>query len=215
MSKRTTMAVFVALLTLGGTESTPAPAASLFVGGIKLSTGSKAIVASKAAVDESVLFNAPSLSLRIGCSGSNAIASTLIGENKGEAEARVFEGCSEIAPTNCKLDEPTITTEAVITTFSVATKAPEARFVLEPKIGHLFAGIGIEGPKCTLQGEKPVNGTVKGKLPTGQSEEASQLVEGLGSTEGNNSLEIGGNKFFIEKGKGLVKLASGSKWSFR
>ncbi len=208
-------AVFIVLLAIGGLESLPASAASLFVGGVKLSTGSKAAVASKAVVDESVIFNVPGFNLRISCSGSNAIASTLVGENKGEAEARIFEGCSEVSPANCKLTTRTIETESVQTTFIAVTKTSEARFILEPKkTNGNFAILAFEGT-CVFAGEQPVKGVVKGSLPTGQIEEVSQAVEGLGSAEGNNSMELDKNKVFVEKGRGLVKLVSGSKWSFR
>ena len=59
-----------------------------------------------------------------------------------------------------------------------------------------------------------MNGSVRVNAPTGQTEEELQAIEGQGSFE-NNSLEVAGDKSYIEGGKALLKLASGSKWSFR
>src|ERR1700691_1958205 len=162
----------VACVVLGAVQLTAASAASLFVGGVKLPTGSKVAVASKAVVEEPVLFNARGLGLKIECGESNAIAAALVGENMGEANARIFEDCSEIEPTTCKLATPTITTEPVLTIFVLSTKAPEARFVLEPKEKSIFATLHFVG-SCVLSGEQGITGKVTGKLPRGQSEEAS------------------------------------------
>jgi hypothetical protein len=66
-----------------------------------------------------------------------------------------------------------------------------------------------------LAGERLLEGRVKLKLPTGQTEELTQAIEGLGSSEGNNSLELEGSKAFLEGGKALLRLeAVLSKFSF-
>jgi hypothetical protein len=68
---------------------------------------------------------------------------------------------------------------------------------------------------CSLAGEQGIDGRVNLKLGTGQTEEVSQALEGLGSSEGNLSLIIDKNNAYIEGGKTLLSLASGSKFSFR
>ncbi len=205
------LVVLVIGLTLGAVGAAQASAASWFIGGVKLSTGSKVAVASKTVVDEKAVFNVPGLGLKVSCAGSTAIAATLVGENKGESQGRTFEACSEIEPSTCKVEPSNIITEPLSTTLSTSI-SPTDRFLLVPKTGKTFATVLFRG-SCSFAGEQPIKGAVIGKLATGQTEELAQAVEGLGSSE-NNSLEFDSNKMFIERGKALVTLVSGSKWSF-
>jgi hypothetical protein len=181
------------------------------IAGAALPPGSKAALSTKAVVDEPATLNVPGLSLKISCSGLSGTKPEIIGENEGAVEHLTFEGCSEITPTTCKLETPTISTEP-ITALAFDAISPDVRVHFTPKSGKSFATLTFVG-SCSLAGEKPVNGTVTVDAPNGQSEEVSHALAGLGSQE-NNSLEVSGQKGYLEKGKALLKLASGSKWSF-
>jgi hypothetical protein len=67
---------------------------------------------------------------------------------------------------------------------------------------------------CAFNGEEPVTGSLVAGAPTGQLSLLAQALTGLGSTEGNNSLQIASQKAYLDGGKALLTLASDSKWSF-
>ena len=98
---------------------------------------------------------------------------------------------------------------ALVSTFT----SPADRVIFLPKTGTEFVTLEFVGGSCAIAGEKPVKGSVTVGASTGQTENTLQPIEGLGSKE-NNSLTIGGHPTFLEGGKALLKLASGSKWSF-
>jgi hypothetical protein len=218
--------IAVAMVVVGAFSSVMAVSASArmgwFVNGTKLAIGAKAALKTKAVVDEEVTFNAPALTLKIKCKGLTAAGAAIREETleaMGEASEHTFEGCTELSPANCELVETSIATEAIlilpILVLSIPSHIRHLGLILHPKTGARFATIGLEGSKCGLAGEKPITGHILANAPHGLSEEKAQLIEGLGSTEGNNSLEVAGNKAFIEGGKALLELESGSKWSFR
>ena len=96
----------------------------------------------------------------------------------------------------------------------LGTKASGDRVTLAPQTKTTIAELPFkEENTCAFAGTEPLKGEVTLDAPTGQTDEASQAVEGLGSLE-NNSLEVAKDKAYVEAGKTVLKLASGSKWSF-
>ncbi len=87
--------------------------------------------------------------------------------------------------------------------------------MLTPETKHVLAVVPFtEGGDCALEGDQMILGAVTLAMKTGQTEESPQAIESLGSFE-NNSMEIVGDKTYVESGKALVRLASGStSWSF-
>jgi hypothetical protein len=127
---------------------------------------------------------------------------TFLGCNSSKLNCRLEES-NQAIPTLPLLATPTLGAgESVKLTTTAETKATLAEIKFD------------EANTCALAGDQPLKGAVNLKMPTGQLESSSQQIEGLGSVE-NNSMEIGaGNKAYLIGGKILVKLQSGSKWSF-
>jgi hypothetical protein len=186
--------------------------ASWFVNGTKLPAGSKQALSTTARVASAPVLNVPSLNIKISCSGLSGESPEIVGTTTGKAKSLIFEKCSEIAPAKCSV-ETTIPTLAVQADpfFNVLQ---EDRVQFKPQSGTTFATIDFLGSECPVAGEKPVKGAVAVNAPTDQTELAEQPIEGLGTVE-NNSLEITGDKGYIEGGKAFLKLASGAKWSFQ
>jgi hypothetical protein len=218
--------IAAAIIVVGAFSSIMAASASArmgwFVNGTKLAVGAKIALKSKAVVDEEATLNAPALTLKVKCkalTGAGAAIQEETSEAMGEAASLTFEGCTETAPANCELEETNVPTEAILALPVLILLLRDGRrhpgVIFHPKTGSRFATITLKGAKCGISGAKPINGRVLIAAPQGESEEKAQLIEGLGSTEGNNSLEVAGNKAFLEGGKALLELESGSKWSFR
>lgn len=207
----------IAVLALSSLGVASASAMSWFVGGAQLPTGSKAALVSKAVLEQPAVLNVPGLALKVSCTGlSGEKAEIEGGTSKGKATALSFEGCSEVSPSTCKVSPSTIVTEPNIDwlTHLSGVTPPGVKWLIHREgTSNVLATVTFVG-SCSFAGEKPVSGTVGLLASHGSSEEVSQLLEGIGSLE-NPSLEIGGNKAFIEGGKALLKLVSGSKWSFR
>lgn len=204
-------AVLIAVFALSAAISASAQAEpSWFVSGAKLT--SKAALATKAVVDEPAVLNVPGLGLKASCSGLSGSKPEIAGPTKGQAEALSFENCSEISPSTCKISPATIRTESIFWLVHISGHFFWWNWLIHAQGGKILATITFVG-SCSFAGEQPLAGAVVLKGPTTSIEETSQALEGLGSTE-NNSLEIAGNKAFIEGGKVLLSLASGSKWSF-
>jgi hypothetical protein len=131
------------------------------------------------------------------------------------ATSITFEKCETTEPAKCELEgQPTSIRTEPIRGFAKAATAPADRITVIPATKNRLLTLPFkEGNTCGLATEEPLNGSVTLAMPTGQSEEVAQAIEGMGSIE-NNSLEAAGNKAFIEGGRTLLKLASGSKWDF-
>jgi hypothetical protein len=194
--------------------------AGWFLEGAELPAGSKAALASTGKVAETSTLLAPALELAVVC-GSSTLDSTspeIIGENTLKASALKFLACNTTKPTSgCALE----VTNQVITTLPLKATVREAtvpadRLLVTPQTKTTLAEIPFsEANTCALAGLQPVKGSLTLNAPTLQEEQAEQPIEGLGSTE-NNSLELaGGNKIYIDKGKVLLKLATGVKWKFK
>ena len=85
----------------------------------------------------------------------------------------------------------------------LTVKTPSAQFTV----------FEVAGSECSIAGEQPIKGEVTLGVPGATTESETHELEGLGSLE-NNSIAVGKDKAYLEGGKGLVRLASGSKWSF-
>jgi hypothetical protein len=196
-----------AVLALSIIATAGSASANWFVSGTEVKAGETVKLASTARVDESTGFEFPSLRVRLTCTGGSAKelkaeAAYIVGGETGFAESLVFEGCSEIEPTNC-----TIATR--IPTEPVKIEAAGDPFTLAPKTGKALAAIEFKGP-CSLQGEKPLNGQVTFDAPNLAEEGVSeQPLEGLGEPF-NNSLELTFSRAYIEGGRMLLKLADGA-----
>ena len=59
-----------------------------------------------------------------------------------------------------------------------------------------------------------MTGSVVVNAPTGQLSLLKQVLTGLGSTEGNNSLRVDGDAAFLDGGSALLTLANDANWSF-
>jgi hypothetical protein len=186
------------------------------VKGTALTAGQTVALANTAAVDTSTVLSAPSLGLRLTCSGStlDGKEAYIQGQASGGATSLTFLGCSEIAPSTCKIEESAteIKTEPVVASVEKGT-APFVKILFSPKTGKPFATIKFEG-SCAFAGEQPVNGRVVASSQDGQTEQTTHALEGLGTTE-NNSLELFKAKAYLIGGKALLKLLSGLPWSFR
>jgi hypothetical protein len=207
----------LALCAVGSSAASAATKMSWFVGGKALTKGENVALASKAVVDSPIVITAPGLGLEIKCTGYNPGKSEIQGgEEMGLAESNLFEGCSVESPSNCQIQPPrTIGPGPMLWESELVRTFLDhyTRWYLRPRTGNKLGTIDFEGEGCALTGEQALTGSVDLKAPSLESEEATQPLEALGTTE-NNSLELAGNKAYIASGKILLKLASGSKWSF-
>lgn len=199
-------------IAVNGVTASAASAGAWFVAGTKLAKGATVALANTAQVDESTTLNAPSLGMKITCSGS-------IGDGKGQyfqgeasfgAESVTFLGCSEISPSTCTI-QTSITTEPVVGSIETGT-APLDRVRIAPKTGQTFASINVSG-SCVEAGEQGIIGRYVADSKTGQEEGVTGTAEALGTTE-NNSLEILEKKAYFQSGKTLLRSVVGLAWSF-
>jgi hypothetical protein len=208
---KATAIALLAGLALSLVASSPAFAGGWFVNGTKLAAGAKEAVATTTRMTESMVLNVPSLGIKLSCSRLSEEAPEIIGTTSGKAASSIFEGCSETSPAKCSV-EPRIPTLGIFG-FTIFIHGIEI-FIQRPLTGTTFATIDFAGTECSIAGEKALKGQVVGRVPTGQTELVEQPLEGMGTTE-NNSLEITGDKAYIEKGKSFNKLANSDKWSFQ
>jgi hypothetical protein len=192
--------------------------AEWFVSGTKLVGTAALATTAKVDTDATLKIIAPGGNVRVLCKGtilSGTKPEIIGGTSEGKAQHLIFEGCETVEPaTHCVLSKTTIETEPVKATVAKGT-APVDKITFTPQTKTTFAKVPFsEANTCVFNEPEPVNGAVTVKAPTGQTEEAAQAIEGIGSTE-NNSLEVAQDKAYIEGGRVLLKLASGSKWSFR
>jgi hypothetical protein len=191
--------------------------ADWYVSGTKLAAGATVGLSTTAKVDTDAVLRIPAVSIKILCKGTilRGASPEIVGTNEGRASSLTFEGCEVTEPnTKCTLSSSTIPTEPIRATVTKAT-TPADLVTFTPKTKTTFAKIPFSSTNtCAFNEPEPVIGAVTVGAPTGQTEEVEQAIEGLGSTE-NNSLGVGGQKAYIEGGRALLKLLSGSKWSFR
>lgn len=186
-----------------------------FVNGTRL-VGSAAL-AQEAPLDTLGTLLVPNLPLTIDCEGPLLLLGAYIyNPARVLANAFDFENCSTLSPAKCALSSSTIFTVGSDLQ-GIVTLAPSGGGAgrLAGKTGEPeFANLDIVGAECSIAGEKAVKGEVVFGAPGATTESETHELEGLGSQE-NNSLTVGGsNKAYIERGRALIRLASGSKWSF-
>lgn len=207
------LAVFALSATAAATAS-----ASWFVNGTELSKGQKVALANTAAVVTSGVLTlvTKAETVTIACTGSTLGVEEpeIIGTNEGRAKAVIIKGCATTKPaTKCSLAKSEIRTEPVKTVFTKGSGETDIA-TLTPQSEEFFGVIPFSVTNaCSFNEETPVYGVLKVKEPTGQTEEESQAMEGLGSVE-NNSLEVAKNKVYIF-GSLLLRLLSLARWSFR
>jgi hypothetical protein len=191
-----------------------------FVNGAKLAAGSTAALATNAPVDEfaTLSIGSGANEVQVECSGANLVGGEayISGGTGGMAKSLTFEKCSVIKPTKeCEIEgQPTtIKTNALGVTTLLALPNTKVSINLHPLTKKTFVEIPFVGTCLSGTGLKPVNGSVLILSSDGTTEIATHTIMAQGSVE-NNSLEVAGLKSFISGGLALVKLASGSKWSF-
>jgi hypothetical protein len=223
--------IIIATLLAGVTLSAVAAdsaSADWFVSGTKLAAGKTVAVASTAKLDTLLGVTIPFTGAVVTCTGNGVTllrisAAVLVAQTNPLLgglllTTLIIEHCEVEAggKSICKLEEqPTsISTQPLK---AILTKGPhtgEDRATFSPQTKNTIATLHFsEEDTCGLTGSVPLVGSLTMRLATGQSEEASQAMEGLGTTE-NNSLELGGDKAYVTGGEALLRLASGSKWSF-
>jgi hypothetical protein len=217
MSKTIKMlTVVLAVCAFSAVVSAQASAGEWFVGGSVLK-GSAAI-AGTASLSTAGVMKAPAVeNATVDCKVYLFLAHAAIVAGQPELAAAftaAFFLCEAFAQTGtCALGALAINSSLLNATVKVGSKSPEDRVLVLPRTKSLLAEIPFsETNTCAFAGVEGVKGSVTLAMPTGQSEESAQAIEGLGSVE-NNSLEIANSKAYIT-GRALVKLASGSKWSF-
>jgi hypothetical protein len=169
-------------------------------------------------VDESSTLLIPAIGLSIVCSGHffDALKPQIRAPDIAFAAALTFLGCNTTVPaTGCALAEinQPIPTNAILG-LAVLGPGESDRVVFAPATKTIFTNIVFnEGNTCAINGVEPITGEVVAAAPIGQLELLAQSIVDLGSVE-NNSLQIAGDKAFIDGGRYLLTLASDSKWSF-
>jgi hypothetical protein len=204
------------MFALSAVTSTSALASteSWYVSGSKLASGSAAALSTKIAVDKPIVINTPGLPLKISCPSLGATSPKIVGESTLEVASLKFGECSVIEPTTCTLSTPEINTEPskgdvheVLRIFGVEVYL---WFASGPSKDASFT---LDGSSCAISGVKALTGHFATEGPTLEKEEVTQAVLALGSIE-NNSLQLANSRTYIENGEFLLKLESGSKWSF-
>jgi hypothetical protein len=190
--------------------------AGWFVGGTQLTTSAR--LATAEVVDEIPTILVPAIEdLSFTCSGGtfDNASPEIIAGNSVKAQALTFLECKTIKPaTGCALASETIGTVPIT---AVASLGPgeEVRVKYLPQTKSIIAEVEfLDTNSCAFDGLEGVKGSITEGIPKGQLEAATETLVGLGSVE-NNSLEVANSKIIIKGGRGLVKLASGSKWSFK
>jgi hypothetical protein len=187
--------------------------AGWLIGGKPLLSGSAAI-ATTASLDNPSTLSVPSLGLQLLCAGPSLwLQNGLQPPDLLIIQQLLLHNCLLQFPEGCRL----VTvghTPWVALTFPVP--GPVYHTVYRPKTKKILGEYQFEeNGKCALEGSVPLEGSYTVKNPSFSTESETHVFEDLGSVE-NNSLELGaGNKAYFTGGSELVKLASGSKWSFQ
>jgi hypothetical protein len=210
-----TLVVLAAALTCNALVVDSASAEGWHVNGTELTGSETAALAATSVNDRSLIINVPDIPLKIICKGSTVGLSHLIqAPNKLSAASLTYSECSVLEPTTCTLSSPTITTNPVK---AVVTKSGGdiVQVSVMAATGNKIAEFTLEGASCPISGKKTITGSIVERMVDGQIEAEIQKIEGLGSLEqGSDSLQIANDPAYIEGGEALLKLESGSKWSF-
>jgi hypothetical protein len=216
LSKVKVMMLVVAAVAAFSALGAASASAEWLVGGTVL-TGSAALT-NQALVDATSTLLVPALGLSIVCGGHflDGTDPLIIAPDKGFASALTFLGCNTTAPASgCALEEKEqpIATNPILARAFLGT-GEEDRVLFSPETKGIFANIKFsEKNTCAFNGIEPVKGSLIAGAPTGRLNLATQPLVGLGSVE-NHSLEIGTQPAFLDGGRALLALVSGSTWSF-
>jgi hypothetical protein len=186
--------------------------AGWFVNGAELKTS--AALTTAEVIDQIPVFNVPMLPLKVACKGGTLVGvePEIIAPSSVSERSVVFRECTVTEPTACSLESPEIRTEPI--TAQVSLAAGESDKIVYSTTASHIAEFALGGTSCSIAGKKAVTGSVTERAPHGQLESSIETLEGLGSIE-NNSLDVANDVTYLEGGKALVKLTSGSKWSFK
>lgn len=209
------VAAIVGVFALSAFASSLASAttAGWMVNGSQL-TGTAAL-ANTAAVDGPNGGTLTAAQVKVHCSGT-----TLKGENPkingatgmGDASSLEFTGC--VGEGACPLGEhqgTTVKTLPVLVDLTLNGATADKGVFLATNSSKLFATIEFGGTECSFAGVNGVTGTQGFLAPTGQTENAVQLLEAETLTTGELKLASAAATL---KGAILVKLASGLPFSF-
>jgi hypothetical protein len=196
--------------------SAPPALAEWLVGGTVLS--GSAATTPQWLVDTPPLFLVPTLGLSIVCGGHflDFVDGLVVGPNKISAQHVNFLGCNTTTPPKtCALEEveETISTGGILGRAFLAT-GEEDRLLFAPETKGTFADIRFnEANTCAFNSVEPMKGSFTLGMPTGRLNLSTQSLAGLGSVE-NNSLEVGGDRLYIDNVKMLLRLSSNAVISF-
>jgi hypothetical protein len=217
--------VQVVLMVLGGVVvafgalGTASASAGWLVNGSPLSAfGGSAALSPQALADAVLTLLFPVVDLVIQCDGHflDGVSPQIFGSDKESASSLAFLECKTVTPENCQLAGGTTPIKTVaILALATKGKAESVNLTFKPETKTTFTNIAFsEGGSCPFDGVSPVTGSFVLNASTGQLSLLAQTLTGLGSTEGNNSLIMDGDRVFIDGGGYLLTLASNSKWSF-
>jgi hypothetical protein len=203
---------FIAVLAVSAMASSSAMAAGegWLINGTLLS-GSAAL-ATSAFVDETGVLTFGSTTIKCTAGTLNGTSPQIESPNKGSATSLIFKECSVTSGGECKLTSGTTIGTLPITTEVTLDGSLGARGVFKPKTVTTFATIKLEGANCAETGKVPVKGAAAWLAPTGQMEQALQLLS-VNVTAASKELEVGNTAASL-KGSILIQLASGLPWSF-
>jgi hypothetical protein len=212
---KTVVVTLIAALALSSAATGTAPAALWYVNGSHLNDPTD--IFSQGTVDRVLLLNVPNARIKMTCSSTRLAwsLSELVPPNEILINSMEFPNCTVTEPTTCALeDQPLTWLSTPLMAVTAKGTAPADKLTLLPRTGTRFGELPFTLASCPFEGIQPINGQVTMNMPAGQDESTLQLFEALGTTE-NSSLTIGaGSRLYLENGKVLWELHSGSKWSF-
>jgi hypothetical protein len=222
----TLAAALLVALTTSAIAAGAASADEWFVVGTKLAAGKSAAFATASSVNAfSILrWTAGSEELAIECGGVNLVGGEayISGGAGGMAKSLTFEKCKIIVPKiGCELAEQPAnlnTPPLGLTTSLLAGSSGPTKIGinLHPLTKKTFLAFQIsESSTCFGHGGGTITitGSVLFLSSDGATESVTHQIVAQGSSE-SNGLEFAGVKVILEGGSELLKLASGSKWSF-
>lgn len=202
-------------------SSAPAATAESWLVNSKALAGTAAL-ATTASIEPLTFRVEGGFSVKVNCTSSQVslIKPEIIAPSTGRAASILFGSCT--IPPGEGLGECSIKGEKVLTppvemNLTKGPTTPEDRLVLKPQTKTVLFEMFLESRESCVDKEEGIGftGSVTLGMPTGKTEKALQAVEGLGSTENNSLKGFLNQPTFLEKGRMLLRLASGALWSFR
>lgn len=199
-----------------------------FIEGEKIGALHSAALATAAPMDEGltlIIEAGGKETVEIKCNGANLVGreAYLSGAEGGMAKSLTLEKCKTTTETGCELEAEgatknlrNITTSALGFTALLGGPNTKVDINIHPLTKTLFTTIPLTEESVCLGGGglKPVVGSVVMLSSDGATEAVTHTIMAQGVTL-NNSLEVAGDRAYLEGGLALIKLASGSRWSFQ